>query len=73
MYHDPGSTEYPGYDGWYNNIGRPEIGAVDTPLLRRWPAAYKDGAYKPSGFNRPNPLKISKELLSGEIGSESDK
>ncbi|XP_043487025.1 dual oxidase-like [Polistes fuscatus] len=70
-YRDPGSIEYPGYDGWYNNIGRPEVGAVDTQLLRRLPAAYKDGVYKPDLKSRPNPLDISRELLSGEIGSES--
>ncbi|XP_043256112.1 dual oxidase 2-like [Colletes gigas] len=65
------ATEYPGYDGWYNNIGRPKLGAIDTPLLRRWPAAYEDGVYKPSGTNRPEPLELSDKLLSGNIGSKS--
>ncbi|XP_050459016.1 dual oxidase 2-like isoform X1 [Cataglyphis hispanica] len=69
QYHN--GIEYPSYDGWYNNIGRPELGAVDTPLLRRLPAAYEDGVYKPSGSNRPEPLEISEKLLSGEIGSKS--
>lgn len=64
-------TEYPSYDGWYNNVGKPELGAVDTPLLRRLPAAYEDGVYKPSGSNRPEPLEISEKLLSGKIGSKS--
>ncbi|XP_029667919.1 dual oxidase 2-like, partial [Formica exsecta] len=64
-------TEYPNYDGWYNNVGRPELGAVDTPLLRRLPAAYEDGVYKPSGSSRPEPLEISEKLLSGKIGSKS--
>ncbi|XP_031836587.1 dual oxidase 1-like isoform X2 [Nomia melanderi] len=63
--------EYAGYDGWYNNIGHPELGAVDTPLLRRWPAAYEDGVYKPSGYNRPEPLELSEKLLNGDIGSKS--
>lgn len=71
MYHDPGIIEYPGYNGWYNNIGQPKIGTVDAPLLRRQLGGYKDGIYKPSGFNRPNTLKISKDLLNGEIGFES--
>lgn len=65
------AIEYPGYDGWYNNVGRPELGAVDTPLLRRLPAAYEDGVYKPSGSKRPEPLEISEKLLSGKIGSKS--
>ncbi|XP_015439624.1 PREDICTED: dual oxidase-like [Dufourea novaeangliae] len=65
------TVEYPGYDGWYNNVGRPELGAIDTPLLRRWPAAYDDGVYKPSGHNRPEPLELSDKLLSGNIGSKS--
>ncbi|EFN70161.1 Dual oxidase [Camponotus floridanus] len=64
-------TEYPSYDGWYNNVGKPELGAVDTPLLRRLPAAYEDGVYKPSGSDRPEPLEISEKLLSGKIGSKS--
>ncbi|XP_034943061.1 dual oxidase 2-like [Chelonus insularis] len=63
-------TEYPGYDGWYNNIGTPDLGAVDTPLLRRWPAAYEDGVYK-LRKNRPNPIELSDRLLKGTIGSQS--
>lgn len=65
------AIEYPGYDGWYNNLGHPEFGAIDTPLLRRWPAAYEDGVYKPSGSNRPEPLELSDKLLKGTIGSKS--
>jgi hypothetical protein len=44
---------------------------ADTPLLRRWPAAYKDGVYEPSGHNRPNPLHLSEQLLKGDIGTKS--
>ncbi|XP_032685960.1 dual oxidase-like isoform X3 [Odontomachus brunneus] len=65
------AKEYPGYDGWNNNVGKPELGAVDTPLLRRLPAAYEDGVYQPSISNRPNPLELSDELLSGDIGTKS--
>ncbi|XP_025152426.1 dual oxidase 2 [Harpegnathos saltator] len=65
------AKEYPGYDGWYNNIGKPELGAVDTPLLRKLPAAYEDGVYKPSGSKRPKPLILSDKLLKGNIGSKS--
>ncbi|KAK0181298.1 hypothetical protein PV327_003591 [Microctonus hyperodae] len=60
-------TEYPGYDGWYNNIGRPDLGAVDTPLLRRWPADYEDNVGQPSGAKRLDPL-----LLSDLIFTDSD-
>ncbi|KAJ8975680.1 hypothetical protein NQ317_019635 [Molorchus minor] len=63
--------EYEGYDGFYNNIARPDSGAVDRPLLRRWPAAYEDGSYTPSGSDRPNPFLLSDELLSGDIGTMS--
>ncbi|XP_020296286.1 dual oxidase-like [Pseudomyrmex gracilis] len=65
------ATEYPGYNGWNNNIGKPELGAVDTSLLRKLPAAYEDGVNKPSGSNRPEPLEISEKLLSGKIGTKS--
>jgi dual oxidase len=44
---------------------------ADTPLLRRWPAAYKDGVYEPSGHDRPNPLDLSEQLLKGKIGTQS--
>ncbi|XP_069693033.1 dual oxidase-like [Periplaneta americana] len=64
-------VEYEGYDGFYNNLARPDLGAIDTPLLRRWPAAYKDGVYEPSGYDRPNPLDLSDQLLKGDIGSKS--
>jgi dual oxidase len=44
---------------------------ADTPLLRRVPAAYKDGVYEPSGHDRPNPLELSEQLLKGDIGTKS--
>lgn len=44
---------------------------LDKPLLRRWPAAYEDGTYQPSGSKRPNPLELSEKLLKGEIGTHS--
>ncbi|XP_014476938.1 PREDICTED: dual oxidase 2-like isoform X2 [Dinoponera quadriceps] len=65
------AEEYPGYDGWYNNVAKTELGAVDTHLLRKVPATYEDGVYKPSGSNRPNPLELSDRLLSGDIGTKS--
>jgi len=68
---EPEEAEYEGYDGFYNNLARPDLGAVDTPLLRRVPAAYKDGVYEPSGHDRPNPLELSEQLLKGDIGTQS--
>lgn len=64
-------ADYPGFDGWYNNIARPELGAADTPLLRRVPAVYEDGVFKPAGSARPQPLELSDKLLQGPIGSKS--
>ncbi|KAI4457597.1 oxidase/peroxidase [Holotrichia oblita] len=64
-------AELPGYDGWYNNLDKPDMGAIDGHLLRRWPAAYEDGTYAPSGTNRPNPIELSDSLLAGPIGSKS--
>ncbi|RZC35513.1 dual oxidase 1-like, partial [Asbolus verrucosus] len=64
-------VEYEGYDGFYNNIARPDSGAIDRPLLRRWPAAYEDGSYAPSGSDRPNPLVLSENLLKGDTGTKS--
>lgn len=64
------ATEYEGYDGWYNNPSKPDLGAVDTQLLRRIPAYYEDGTYKPSGSDRPNPFNLS-SLLDGPMGSTS--
>ncbi|XP_044765941.1 dual oxidase 1-like [Coccinella septempunctata] len=66
-----GHYEYEGYDGFYNNLARPDSGAIDKPLLRRWPADYEDGTYLPSGRNRPNPLELSEKLLKGDIGTHS--
>ncbi|XP_045615867.2 dual oxidase 2 [Procambarus clarkii] len=60
-------VEYEGYDGWYNNFARPSQGAVDTPLLRLLPPAYKDGVYEPAN-RTTNPLYISRMLMSGNNG-----
>lgn len=66
------NIEYEGYDGWYNNLARADSGAIDRPLLRRWPAAYKDGSYEPSGSDRPNPMELSEKLLKLEqVGTTS--
>ncbi|XP_063929411.1 dual oxidase 2-like [Zophobas morio] len=64
------NVEYEGYDGWYNNMARPDSGAIDRPLLRRWPAAYADGSYAPV-TGRPNPFDLSDQLLKGDSGTQS--
>nr|XP_022914641.1 dual oxidase-like [Onthophagus taurus] len=64
-------VELPGYDGFYNNLDQPNLGAIDGHLLRRTPAAYADGTYHPTGADRPNPFDLSDQLLSGEIGTMS--
>ncbi|CAH0562068.1 unnamed protein product [Brassicogethes aeneus] len=56
--------EYPGYDGWYNNLGKPELGAIDQPLLRRTPNSYKDGVYEPNDDDLPNPFEVSDAILA---------
>ena len=38
---------------------------VVTRLTRRVPSQYEDGVYQPSGFDRPNPFTLSKELMNG--------
>ncbi|XP_068083975.1 dual oxidase 1-like [Anabrus simplex] len=65
------NVEYEGYDGFYNNLAHPALGAVDTPLLRRVPAAYEDSVYKPRKKDLPNPLTLSDKLLKGNIGTQS--
>ena len=40
-------------------------------MLRRLPAAYKDGSYEPSGESRPNPIELSDALMNGTTGKPS--
>eukprot|EP00117_Sycon_ciliatum_P014232 scpid13674/ scgid14577/ Dual oxidase 1; Large NOX 1; Long NOX 1; NADPH thyroid oxidase 1; Thyroid oxidase 1 len=63
--------EYEPYDGWFNNLGNPEWGAVDTPLQRRLPPAYSDGVYQLAGQKRPNPLSLSAGIMKGMTGRRS--
>ncbi|XP_042862256.1 dual oxidase-like [Penaeus japonicus] len=63
-------AEFPGYDGWYNNLAKPNQGAVDTPLLRLLPPAYADGVYQPAK-RTVNPLKVSERLMRGQNGKVS--
>nr|AXN93676.1 dual oxidase [Scylla paramamosain] len=62
--------EFEGYDGWYNNLARPSLGAVDTPLLRLLPAAYSDGVYQLVNHST-NPLTLSDQLMNGDNGNHS--
>ncbi|KAK7065449.1 hypothetical protein SK128_006644 [Halocaridina rubra] len=63
-------VEYEGYDGWYNNLANPSLGAVDTPLQRLLPNAYNDGVYQPVK-RRVNPLNVSRLLMEGGNGMYS--
>jgi hypothetical protein len=38
----------------------------DTRMLRRSPAQYADGVFQPSGADRPNPLTVSRLLMSND-------
>ncbi|XP_064081195.1 dual oxidase 2-like isoform X2 [Macrobrachium nipponense] len=60
-------VEYEGFDGWYNNMAIPNLGAVDTPLQRLLPTAYSDGVYQPVK-RKVNPLQASQQLMSGTNG-----
>ncbi|XP_023217441.1 dual oxidase 2-like [Centruroides sculpturatus] len=65
-------VEYEGYDGWYNNAAHPNLGAVDSPLIRILPPAYADGSYKPvETKDRPNPITLSDTLMKGASGNHS--
>ncbi|XP_054156010.1 dual oxidase-like isoform X2 [Oppia nitens] len=66
------NVEYEGYDGWYNNLGRPDLGAVDQPMMRLVGPKYSDGVYQPSGVDRPNPILLSEAFMNGEIGQTSN-
>ena len=41
----------------------------DTRMLRRSPAQYADGVFEPSGADRPNPLIVSRLLMSDDNAS----
>ncbi|ODN05836.1 Dual oxidase 1, partial [Orchesella cincta] len=56
--------EYQTFDGFFNNIFQVELGAVDTPLLRRVPPVYEDGVYQPVKGKRINPFVASDELMT---------
>ncbi|KAF2344349.1 hypothetical protein FHG87_024895, partial [Trinorchestia longiramus] len=64
-------SEYESYDGFYNNFARPEQGAVDTPLLRLLPPAYRDGVYEPA-YREVNPLTVSENTMNGSSGQLSN-
>uniref|UniRef100_A0A6A7G5H1 NAD(P)H oxidase (H2O2-forming) n=2 Tax=Hirondellea gigas TaxID=1518452 RepID=A0A6A7G5H1_9CRUS len=65
-----GHSEYASYDGFYNNLAYPEQGAVDTPLLRLLPTAYRDGVYQPTKRST-NPFTVSEATMKGKSGMVS--
>ncbi|XP_059143765.1 dual oxidase 1-like [Physella acuta] len=58
------------FDGWYNNPLNPSWGGVGRPLERNITPTYEDETYQLSGWDRPNPRRISNELF-GNIAGES--
>ena len=56
------------FDGTGNNLENPELGSIDTPLLREVDAAYADGISELAGQDRPNVREIS-NLVSDQEGS----
>eukprot|EP00049_Salpingoeca_infusionum_P017437 m.352947 g.352947 ORF g.352947 m.352947 type:complete len:1560 (-) comp16652_c0_seq1:288-4967(-) len=63
------SLEYQSFDGFFNNIAHPELGAADIAMLRILPPAYSDATYLPR--EGPNPLTISRRVMAGESGLPS--
>ncbi|CAG5124174.1 unnamed protein product [Candidula unifasciata] len=57
------------FDGWYNNPLNPSWGGVGRPLERNITPTYEDETYLPSGWDRPNPRRISNELFGNPAGS----
>ncbi|KAG1674994.1 Dual oxidase 2 [Nymphon striatum] len=66
-------AEVQSYDGWYNNLGKPSLGAAETPLTRMVKAAYSDGVYQPSGNQNALPLEISEKVMKQDNHNKSFK
>ncbi|XP_059917302.1 dual oxidase 1 [Gadus macrocephalus] len=59
-------------DGWYNNLGYPNRGAVGSHLMRLMPAHYSDGVAHPiQEPQHPNPRLLSRALTAGPSGLPS--
>ena len=56
------------YDGWYNNLGHPDWGSIESHLTRKTPPSYGDGVYTMSGQNRPSPRQLSQAFMKGLDG-----
>lgn len=50
------------YDGTYNDLSAPRMGAVGATFGRTMPPVYN-----PNGFDTPNPATVSRELLRREV------
>ena len=53
------SAQVRSIDGSGNNLADPDLGAVDTPLLRRTTVEYGDGLSTPAGASRPSARAVS--------------
>lgn len=67
----PREVEYPSFDGFYNNLGQPDLGGHDLPLKRYLRPAYADGVQALSNPNGPNPRLVSMRTMAGAIGTMS--
>nr|XP_046249135.1 dual oxidase 1 isoform X2 [Scatophagus argus] len=64
--------EVPRLDGWYNSLGYPKRGAVDSHLVRLVPARYWDGVYQAVQEPQvPNVRALSNLLAKGPSGLPS--
>lgn len=50
------------YDGFGNNVAKPEMGAAHMPFRRGAPSMYGDGMASLGGATRPNPRMVSNML-----------
>ncbi|XP_052126755.1 dual oxidase [Frankliniella occidentalis] len=66
-------TEKQRYDGWFNNLGHPSWGAVESRLTRKAPSAYSDGVYMLAGMHRPSPRRLSQVFMRGADGQASSR
>jgi len=60
------SNEVRSIDGTGNNLETPELGSVDTPLLRVAENDYADGIAEPAGEDRPSAREISNTVSAAD-------
>lgn len=66
-------SKFASIDGSGNNLDNPELGSVDTELLRLADADYADGLSSPSGEDRPSAREISNVIAAVESSETNDR